>query len=77
MLESVEEAIKIANLALSKTAHIPYLDLSEGILIRLDMCYNHQVGDAVDGAAVFVGIPGGLVAECIHAMAGLQPGQVV
>ena len=25
-----------------------YLDLAEGILIRLDMCYNHQVGDAVD-----------------------------
>jgi hypothetical protein len=24
------------------------LDLAEGILIRLDMCYNHQVGDAVD-----------------------------
>jgi hypothetical protein len=48
MLESIDEAIKTANLALSKTAHIPRLDLSEGILIRLDMCYNHQVGDAVD-----------------------------
>ena len=28
--------------------HCPKLDLGEGILIRLDMCYNHQVGDAVE-----------------------------
>jgi hypothetical protein len=28
--------------------HVPVLDLSQGILIRLDMCYNHQVGDTVD-----------------------------
>jgi len=28
--------------------HAPTLDLAEGILSRLDICYNHQVGDAVD-----------------------------
>ena len=48
MLGSIDGAIKIANMALASVPHVPILDLSEGILIRLDMCYNHQVGDAVD-----------------------------
>ena len=48
MLESIDEAIKMANIILPNIPHVPILDLSEGILIRLDMCYNHQVGDAVD-----------------------------
>ena len=48
MLESIEEAIKLGNAKLAKVKDIPILDLAEGILIRLDMCYNHQVGDAVD-----------------------------
>ncbi|MCB9109616.1 MAG: hypothetical protein H6634_00045 [Anaerolineales bacterium] len=48
MLGNIEEAIKIANERLAKVRDIPVLDLAEGILIRLDMCYNHQVGDAVD-----------------------------
>lgn len=48
MLGSIDEAIKIANLKIENVPHIPKLDLAEGILIRLDMCYNHQVGEAVD-----------------------------
>jgi hypothetical protein len=48
MLESIEETIKLGNEKLAKVRDIPILDLAEGILIRLDMCYNHQVGDAVD-----------------------------
>lgn len=48
MIESIEEAIKIANAKLAKVRDIPMLDIAEGILIRLDICYNHQVGDAVD-----------------------------
>jgi hypothetical protein len=48
MLGSIDGTIKIANMMLSDIPHIPKLDLAEGILIRLDMCYNHQVGEAVD-----------------------------
>ena len=56
---------------------------SKGFFVAAEQAFDNvghalgQVGDAVDGAAVFVGVPGGLVAECIHAMAGLQPGQIV
>src|SRR5215213_4851121 len=48
MLGSIDGTIKIANILLQDLPHVPNLDLAEGILIRLDMCYNHQVGDAVD-----------------------------
>ncbi len=48
MVESIEETIKLANAQLAKVHDVPVLDLAEGILIRLDMCYNHQVGDAVN-----------------------------
>jgi hypothetical protein len=48
MLGSIDGTIKIANMLLEDVPHIPKLDLAEGILIRLDICYNHQVGDAVD-----------------------------
>ncbi len=48
MLTSIEETIKAGNARLDGIPHIPKLDLAEGILIRLDMCYNHQVGDAVE-----------------------------
>ncbi len=48
MLGSIEGTIKIVNMMLSDVPHIPKLDIAEGILIRLDICYNHQVGDAVD-----------------------------
>ena len=48
MLESIEDTIKIVNSQLAKVRDVPKLDIAEGVLIRLDMCYNHQVGDAVD-----------------------------
>src|SRR5215213_2336954 len=48
MLGSIDGAIKIANMLLAGVPHLPRLDLAEGVLIRLDLCYNHQVGDAVD-----------------------------
>lgn len=48
MISSIDGAVKIANTQIANIPHIPKLDLAEGILIRLDMCYNHQVGEAVD-----------------------------
>jgi hypothetical protein len=48
MLGSIDGTIKIANMFLAIVPHAPILDLAVGILIRLDMCYNHHVGDAVD-----------------------------
>jgi hypothetical protein len=48
MLGSMNGTITLANMYLAIVPHAPILDLAEGILIRLDMCYNHQVGDAVD-----------------------------
>jgi hypothetical protein len=48
MLLSIERSIKIANESLAIVPNTPILDLAEGVLIRLDMCYNHHVGDAVD-----------------------------
>lgn len=48
MIQSTDGAVKIANMQLDAVPHIPKLDLGEGILIRLDLCYNHQVGDMVD-----------------------------
>jgi hypothetical protein len=47
MLPSIDGTVKIANLFLADIPHVPHLDLGEGVLIRLDMCYNHQVGDMV------------------------------
>jgi hypothetical protein len=48
MLLSINTSIKIANESLAIVPHAPILDLAEGVLIRLDMCYNHQVGELVD-----------------------------
>jgi len=48
MLGSMEGTIKIGNMMLEDLPHVPKLDLAEGVLIRLDICYNHQVGDAVE-----------------------------
>ncbi len=48
MITNIDEAIKLVNSRLDGIPHLPKLDIAEGILIRLDMCYNHQVGDAVD-----------------------------
>ena len=55
MLGSIDGAIKIANRQLEGVSHIPKLDLAEGILIRLDLCYNHQVGDAVNDYIIAIG----------------------
>ena len=38
MLKSIDETIRMANIILPNVPHVPILDLSEGILIRLDMC---------------------------------------
>ncbi len=48
MITNIDEAIKVINSRLDGIPHLPKLDIAEGILIRLDMCYNHQVGDAVN-----------------------------
>lgn len=48
MIGSIDGAIKIANMMLADVPNVPKLDLAEGVLIRLDMCFNHQVGDAVE-----------------------------
>jgi len=43
----VEEAIKRMNIFLQETGLIPPLDFGNGILSRLDVCWNHQVGEYV------------------------------
>ena len=48
MIGSIDGAIKLGNMTLEDLPHIPKLDLAEGVLIRLDMCYNHQVGETVE-----------------------------
>lgn len=48
MIGSIDEAVEVANTLLSDVPNIPKLDIGHGVLIRLDMCYNHQVGDTVD-----------------------------
>jgi len=48
MLLSIPTAIQAGNKVLAEVPYAPILDLAEGILIRMDMCYNHRVGDTVD-----------------------------
>jgi hypothetical protein len=48
MIENLDEAIGFIDLMLDRVPHIPSVDVAQGILIRLDICYNHQVGDAVE-----------------------------
>jgi len=48
MIDSIDGAVKMANILLDGVPNVPKLDLAEGVLIRLDMCFNHQVGDAVE-----------------------------
>jgi len=55
MLGSIDGTIKITNILLDGLPNLPHLDISEGILIRLDMCYNHQVGDMVDDYVEAIG----------------------
>ena len=47
ILSNIDGAIKECNVKLYDVPNAPKLDLAEGILLRLDPCYNHQVGDAV------------------------------
>ena len=47
MIDDIAETIKIGNQKLLAVPHVPILDLAEGVLIRLDICYNYQVGDMV------------------------------
>ncbi len=47
-ITSVESAIIQANTILENIPYAPELNLAEGVLIRLDLCHNHQVGDTVD-----------------------------
>ena len=55
MIGSIDETINISNVLLSDVPHVPILDLAEGLLIRLDICYNHQVGDLVDDYIIAIG----------------------
>lgn len=48
MISSIDGAVKIANVMLDSIPNVPRIDIAEGVLIRLDMCFNHQVGEAVD-----------------------------
>ncbi len=48
MIGSIDGTIKMGNLILELVPYAPKLDLAEGVLIRLDFCYNHQVGELVD-----------------------------
>jgi hypothetical protein len=55
MLGSMDSTITLANMYFAHIPHAPILDLAEGILIRLDMCYNHQVGEAVEDYVKAIG----------------------
>jgi hypothetical protein len=55
MIGSIDGTIKMANLILELVPYAPKLDLAEGVLIRLDLCYNHQVGDLVDDYVKAIG----------------------
>lgn len=48
MIGSIDGTIKMGNEILKLVNSAPILDLAEGVLIRLDFCYNHQVGELVD-----------------------------
>ena len=45
MLYDIEKGISKANELLSTIPGLPPLDIGEGLVNRLDACYNHQVGD--------------------------------
>jgi len=47
MIHGIKEAIGTANSEMPKILGIPKLNLWNGILYRLDICYNFQVGDLV------------------------------
>jgi hypothetical protein len=47
MIRDLPAATATANQLLTRIPVLPPVDLAEGILIRLDACYNHQVGALV------------------------------
>jgi hypothetical protein len=47
MLTDMDLAVSAAQKSLDRIPYIPKLDISKGILHRLDLCYNHVVGDLV------------------------------
>ncbi len=47
MILDLENAVELANKKLSSIPYAPQFNLWEGILIRLDVCFNHQVGNLV------------------------------
>lgn len=47
MIDDLEEAIVKANALLALDNRLPQVDIGQGILIRLDPCFNHQVGQLV------------------------------
>ena len=54
-ITNVESAIIQANTILENIPYTPELNLADGVLIRLDLCHNHQVGDAVDDFITAIG----------------------
>ncbi len=55
MIGNIEEVVKVVNSRLGEIPYLPKLDIAEGVLIRLDMCYNYQVGEAVDDYITAIG----------------------
>lgn len=47
-ITNVENAMIKANTILENVPFAPEVNIADGVLIRLDCCHNHQVGDAVD-----------------------------
>ncbi len=47
MLYDFRKGATMVNEALAKFPEVPELDLMHGVISRLDICYNHQVGNSV------------------------------
>jgi hypothetical protein len=47
MIDDLDTAIVFANALLRMDERLPQVDIGEGVLLRLDPCYNHQVGPLV------------------------------
>lgn len=47
MIADPSPAIRLANSIIKSQTHIPTVDLFEGILYRIDLCYNFKVGEHV------------------------------
>jgi len=47
LVSNIEQAVAQANECLPKVEGIPVLNLWDGVLYRLDVCYDHKVGDLV------------------------------